>query len=103
MASNSTKNTYGNEDGNVRDIGVGSDDWFRTPSLRTGQADLPHPALQLVVLPSLGLTSLGIGGDKGEQPMFGKECIGPAIMIVSSSSSFSAVTTPQNAAQPRAD
>src|SRR6266404_91507 len=30
-------------------IGVGRDDWIRSPSLRTGQADLPHPALQLVV------------------------------------------------------
>ncbi len=30
-------------------IGVGRDDWFRSPSLRTGQAVLPHPALQLVV------------------------------------------------------
>jgi hypothetical protein len=30
-------------------IGVGRDDWFRSPSLRTGHAGLPHPALQLVV------------------------------------------------------
>jgi hypothetical protein len=30
-------------------IGVGRDDWFRSPSLRTGLAILPHPALQLVV------------------------------------------------------
>jgi hypothetical protein len=33
----------------LRKIGVGRDDWFRSPSLRTGQADFPHPALQLVV------------------------------------------------------
>ena len=26
-----------------------------SPSLRTGQADLPHPALQLVVLPARGV------------------------------------------------
>lgn len=32
-------------------IGVGRHDWFRSPSLRTGQAILPHPALQLVVHP----------------------------------------------------
>jgi len=30
-------------------IGVGRSDWFRSPSLRTGLAVLPHPALQLVV------------------------------------------------------
>ena len=30
-------------------IGVGRHDWFRSPSLRTGRAILPHPALQLVV------------------------------------------------------
>ncbi len=29
------------------EIGVGRGDWFRSPSLRTGLADLPHPALQL--------------------------------------------------------
>jgi hypothetical protein len=33
------------------DIGVRGDDWFRSPSLRTGRADLPHPALRLVVHP----------------------------------------------------
>jgi hypothetical protein len=32
-------------------IGVGRHDWVRSPSLRTGQAVLPHPALQLVVHP----------------------------------------------------
>jgi hypothetical protein len=30
-------------------IEVEGDDWFRSPSLRTGHAILPHPALQLVV------------------------------------------------------
>jgi len=37
-------------------IGVGRTEWPRPPSLRTGLADLPHPALQLVVLPQRGLT-----------------------------------------------
>src|SRR5438445_13694427 len=33
-------------------IGVGRTAWFGPPSLRTGRADLPHPALQLVIIPS---------------------------------------------------
>src|SRR5438876_9775464 len=58
-----------------RTIGVGRGDWFRSPSLQTGQADLPHPAFQLVVLPGLGLTSRDMGGDKGKQPTLDKEGI----------------------------
>ena len=33
----------------------------RSPSLRTGQAILPHPALQSAVLPPRGLTGQGVG------------------------------------------
>jgi hypothetical protein len=45
-----------------REIGVGRDGLFVSPSLRTGLADLPHPALQLMVLPQRGLTSNFMGG-----------------------------------------
>jgi len=34
-----------------------------SPSLRTGQADFPHPALQLVILPRRGLTNRIVGCD----------------------------------------
>jgi hypothetical protein len=44
------------------EIGVGRDGLFVSPSLRTGLADLPHPALQLMVLPQRGLTSHFMGG-----------------------------------------
>ena len=43
-------------------IGVGRNGLFVSPSLRTGLADLPHPALQLMVLPQRGLTSHFMGG-----------------------------------------
>src|SRR6266480_7988615 len=46
-----------------------------SPSLRTGQAGHPHPALQSVVLPPRGLTNLCMGNCQGEQPMLGKESI----------------------------
>jgi hypothetical protein len=45
-----------------RKIGVGRNGLFVSPSLRTGLADLPHPALQLMVLPQRGLTSHFMGG-----------------------------------------
>src|SRR5208283_6212266 len=54
-------------------IGVGRG--TASPSLRTGLADLPHPALQLVVLPPRGLANRIIGVLQAEQPMFGKEGI----------------------------
>ena len=38
-----------------RNIGVGTPGYPGRPSLRTVQADLPHTALQLVVLPTRGL------------------------------------------------
>src|SRR5882724_6230132 len=84
-------------------IGVGRGDWFRSPSLRTGLAVFPHPALQSVVLPASGLTNRCMGCDKGEQPLFGKEGVGPAVVIVPASASFPAMPAPQNASQPRPD
>ena len=52
----------------------------RPPSLRTGRADLPHPALQSVVCSS-GLASQGKGRGHGEQPLLGKVGVGPALMV----------------------
>jgi hypothetical protein len=54
-------------------IGVGRAK--RSPSLRTGRADLPHPALQSVVLPPRGLTGQRMGSRQGEQAQRGKESI----------------------------
>src|SRR5947209_16922062 len=82
-------------------IGVGRTGWFPgPPSLRTGHADLPHPALRLVVLPPRGLTGLRIGCGKGEQPLLSKEGIGPAVVIQAPGPSFALVTVAQDATQP---
>ena len=51
------------------------------PSLRTVRAGLPHTALQLVVLPARGLTGQRMGSLQAEEPVLGKEVIGPALMI----------------------
>jgi hypothetical protein len=55
---------------------------MRRPSLRTGLADFPHPALQLVVLPRRGLAEFPMGVLKTEKDwFFSKEFIRPAKMI----------------------
>ena len=41
-------------EGQHREIGVGRTERCQSPSLRTGLAVLPHPALRLVVLPPIG-------------------------------------------------
>src|SRR5271166_6653026 len=60
-------------------IGVGRG--MASPSLRTGLADLPHPALQSVVSPRRGLADRITGVLQAEQPMFGKEGIRPPCLI----------------------
>src|SRR5271157_3009886 len=75
---------------------------FESPSLRTGQADLPHPALQSVVLPPRGLTGGGMGRHQREQPALRKVGFGPALMIRSASRSLSAPPAAQDAAQSHA-
>ena len=62
-------------------IGVGRDSHPASPSLRTGRADLPHPALRSVVLPARGLANRAVGSLQAEQPMFGKEAIWPSRLI----------------------
>jgi hypothetical protein len=57
-------------------------------SLRTGQADFPHPALQLMVLPLRGLTGQGMGCRQVEQPALGKVGVGPAVVVLSASISL---------------
>src|SRR6202012_3559564 len=73
------------------------------PSLRTGRADLPHPALQSVVLPARGLTGLSVGCDEGEQPKLSKEGVGPAVMIPAQSPAFATLPTAQDAPQTHPD
>src|SRR5882672_1293209 len=76
-----------------------------SPSLRTGLADFPHPALQLVVLPPRGLAGQGMSFLQAKEPMLGKEGIGPALMIgaVNFGHPFVAETFAQEASQPPAD
>src|SRR6201997_403562 len=62
-------------------IGVGRSGCPASPSLRTGLADLPHPALRLVVSPARGLADRLIGFLQTEQPTLGKEAVGPARLI----------------------
>ena len=57
---------------------------FPHPAHRTGRADLPHPARQLVVLPTRGPTGQRMGSLQAEEPVLGKEVVGPAMMVVAS-------------------
>ena len=68
-------------------IGVGRTEFGPSP-LRTVQADLPHTALQLVVLPRRGLTGQRMGCFQAIQPVFGKEGIRPAMMIRTAATSL---------------
>src|SRR3954462_7543872 len=68
------------------------------PSLRTGLADLPHPALRLVVLPPRGLTELGVGCGKGKQPLLSKEGIRPAVVVQTPGSAFPLLAMTENTA-----
>src|ERR1700722_5622986 len=79
-------------------IGVGRacDRACDSPSLRTGRADLPHPALQLVVLPLRGLTCLLMGCRQREQPLLQKESVGPAVMIGPSATAAKSLPLAQN-------
>src|SRR5947207_15677840 len=77
---------------------------FSSPSLRTGRADLPHPALRLMVdLRRGGSANLRMGDCQGEQAMLGKESVGPAIMIETTTSSATMMAPTQNATQSHAD
>src|SRR4029077_18569588 len=74
------------------------------PSLRTGQAGLPHPALPAMGLPPRGLTRRRIGSGQGQVPVRGKVRIRPPLMIPATTATTPARTlaqkTPQAAADP---
>src|SRR5207245_125860 len=70
-----------------------------SPSLRTGRADLPHPALRSVVLPPRGLTGQSMGITQGEEPQLGKESVGPTLMVESPTPPLPTSATPQDATQ----
>src|SRR6266550_811503 len=76
---------------------------FSSPSLRTGRADLPHPALRLVVHLRRGLTYLRMGDCQREQAMLDKESVWPAMMIQPAAAPTSTVTNTENAAQAHTD
>src|ERR1700730_17782360 len=76
---------------------------FDPPSLRTGRADLPHPALQSMVLPTRGLARLLIGTLQAEEPMFGKEGIGPRDVVGAAGDPRAPVLLARDIAQPPAD
>ena len=76
---------------------------FSSPSLRTGRADLPHPALRLMVHLRGGLTNLRMGNCQRVQTMRGKESIRPAMMIEPAAASAATTTMAQDAAQTHAD
>src|SRR5438552_18202845 len=76
---------------------------FSSPSLRTGLADLPHPALRLMVHLRRGLTGLRMGGCQGIQAMHSKESIGPAMMIDAAAAPSATLTMAENTTHTHTD
>ena len=74
----------------------------RHPSLRTGLADFPHPALQLEVLPCNGLACFHIGIVQTEVPMFQKEGVRPSVMISPTPAPSQMGTFAQDGSKPNA-
>src|SRR5262249_48570784 len=72
------------------------------PSRGTGLGDLPHPALRLVVLPTMGLTGQSMGMLQAEEPVLGKEDVGPSPMVVAACNPVPSAPTAQQASQPTA-
>jgi hypothetical protein len=68
------------------------------PSLRTGRAGFPHPALRLMVLPLGGLNETNVGCIQGKQPCFVEIGIRPTLVIFAASSSAPALALAQHAA-----
>ena len=71
-----------------------------SPSLRTGQADFPHPALQSVVLPTRGLTRQGRGRSQREQPLLSEESVRRLPMFPSRFAARSVSPVAEQTAQP---
>lgn len=76
---------------------------LRLPSLRTGRADFPQPALPLIVLPQRGLTRLRNGTCQGQGPVLGKERIWPALLVTPTSPTGLARPVAEDPPQPHAD
>src|SRR3954447_6002599 len=75
----------------------GRERWLASPSLRTGRADFPHPALQLVVStrPDEQLMSLGHGVET-QLPEVG---IAPSVMIAAAAAASESHSVSKNAAK----
>src|SRR5437867_11095073 len=80
-------------------IGVGRGDWIRSslPPNRTG--GFPASGSPVSGSPPRGLTQRRLGLCKREQPLRGKESIGPALMIAPSAPTAPLLTLTQKAAQ----
>ena len=74
----------------------------RSP-LRTGLADLPHPALQLVVC-SISETDdfRDFGFQQAKEPKFGEVVVRPALVVSASTSAFAAASLSQDGSQSHA-
>src|SRR5712692_1868883 len=75
----------------------------RSPSLRTGQAGLPHPALRLMVLPPRGLTGRHMSLYQTVQSLCRKVRIGPTHRIRPAAPATALVPLPQQAPQTHPD
>ncbi len=82
----------GKDTGGLRSQSDRGREGFPLPSLRTVRAVLPHTALQLAISSS-GLASQNMGFFHGEKPKFSEERIGPALMIIQTSSRSPALSS----------
>src|SRR5579862_1562514 len=74
------------------------------PSLRTGLADFPHPALQLASDSfTEGVTVRNVGMFQAEQPLRFKVSIWPSVVITSRCSVRSSTPSTQDISQPASD
>jgi hypothetical protein len=71
------------------------------PSRQSGRAGLPHPAFQSVG-PLHGLARLPMGLLQRVQPTGGEECVGPALMVGTTSPALALLAFAQDASQPHA-
>ncbi len=75
-------------------IGVGMPGFNRHPSLRTGLADLPHPALRLALTSLVETNGFLSGCFQAEQTEFGKVPVGPKVVVDSSTPTSFSLTFP---------
>jgi hypothetical protein len=73
------------------------------PSLRTGRADLPHPALQLVINLTRRPTGRDLGLRHAEQAQLGEVVVAPRLMICAPAAAALARALAQDRAKPAAD